>query len=148
MTTTLGTKPISVLVDSDAIIALVHSQDALHTRALKIAEYLSKADIPLFITATTIAEVVTTIERKYSDIKSAAVLFEKLISGWVEIISIDADTIKDARKIFAKLTSKQHTVFDVINMVVVKRHNISAIFSFDEWYRKQKLHFIEDLIEI
>jgi hypothetical protein len=43
--------------------------------------------------------------------------------------------------------SKQNTLFDAIVASIVKQLNAQAIFSFDQWYRKQGFMLASDLVE-
>ena len=135
-----------VLLDSDGLIASVKPDDVFHAKAQKIIAFLTEKDIPLGIATSTIAEVITTIDRRFHRRDLASKLYLKLVSGWAQIFAVDEQIVKKANTLFANSKSKKNTIFDSINVVVSQKYNIETLFSFDKWYRKQKLVLIDDLI--
>ncbi len=137
MTTTLGTNALRILLDSDALIAMVEESDASHERAIEIFDALTARNALFFITSTTVAEVITTLQRKYSHRSAAGDLYERFLTHWVEIVPVDRDIIASAHVYYISSGSKQNTIFDAINIAAVKAHHFDTIFSFDRWYSRQ-----------
>lgn len=145
MTTTLGTNVLRILLDSDALIAMVEGSDASHERATEIFGELTARNARLFITSATVAEVITTLQRKYGHRSAAGDLYERLLTRWVEVVPVDRDLIADAHAYYTSSGSKQNTIFDAINIAAVKAHHLDAIFSFDRWYGRQGVSMVSDI---
>ncbi|MBI4066386.1 type II toxin-antitoxin system VapC family toxin [Candidatus Gottesmanbacteria bacterium] len=137
MTTTLGINALRILLDSDALIAMVEESDASHERAIEMFDALTARNALFFITSTTVAEVITTLQRKYSHRSAAGDLYERLLTHWVEIVPVDRDLIAGAHAYYTSSGSKQNTIFDAVNIAAVKAHHLDGIFSFDRWYGRQ-----------
>jgi len=146
MTITSGIKVKEILLDSDALIAKVQINDASHSRAVKFFELLGQEDAHLFITSAVVAEVVTVLQRRFSDRRSAIDLFKQSMSEFLTVIPVDRELLESASRYFLSSLSKKNTIFDAINVAAMKKHNLDAIFSFDGFYEKNGLKLIEDLI--
>lgn len=140
-----GTDNLKILLDSDGIISQIKTEDANNFLAQEISAKIKDKNALIFIAATTWAEVVTTLQRKYNNRKLAEGLNDWLKMSEVEIISVDGELISLAFKIFLSSQSKQNTFFDAINIAVAKKYQIDAIFSFDSWYKKQGVRLAQDL---
>ena len=142
MTTTLGNK---VLLDTDGIIGFVRVKDLSHFQAQMLMEKLVQSQGQFLVAATTVTEAVTTLRRKFSEPKLALGVLESAIKNW-EIISIDTLLISEAQKYYLSSHSKKNTLFDAINIAVVKKYKLDAIFSFDSWYKKHGVKLAGDLV--
>jgi predicted nucleic acid-binding protein len=140
-----GDSNISVLLDSDAIIALVLSDDDLHSRALSVFDLLMQRQAVLFITATTVAETVVGLHRKFNERKKALIFLEKVVNRWATLVVVDNELLIHAHRILSSSQSKQNTIFDAINIAAIKKHSLDAIFSFDRWYTRHGVILLEDL---
>lgn len=147
MTITPGTNELRILLDSDALVAMVEGSDASHTRATEIFGVLTARNARLFIASTTVAEVITTLQRKYGHRPAAGDLYERLLTHWVEVLPVDRDLIAGAHAYYTSSGSKQNTIFDAINIAAVKVHHLDAIFSFDRWYKRQGVAMVPELFE-
>lgn len=133
-----------ILLDSDALVAKLEEADAWHEKSLEIFTRLIHAKVVFYIAATTISEVVTTIQRRYNRPKLSTELFHQLLVEEINIISVDREVLAAAYKYFAASKSKKNTTFDVINAAVYKKYNLDAIFSFDGFYKKSGLKLVTD----
>ncbi|MEK9143971.1 MAG: PIN domain-containing protein [Patescibacteria group bacterium] len=147
MTTTPGTNVLRILLDSDALIAMVEGSDASHERATEIFRILIARNACLFIASTTVAEVITTLQRKYGHRSAAGDLYERLLTHWVEVVPVDRDLISGAHAYYTSFGSKQNTIFDAINIAAVKTYHLDAIFSFDRWYARQGVTMVSELFK-
>lgn len=141
----LGTDPKRVLFDSDGIIALFSFDDASHKKAEEITNLLEENKAKLFCCSTTLAEVTTSLQRKFNNRPMARRVFEGIRESKIDIVPIDGETLDSAYTIFLTSHSKQNTIFDAINIAVAKKYQIDAIFSFDSWYKKQGVKLAGDL---
>ena len=146
MTATPGTNVLKILLDSDALIAMIEESDTSHVRAVKIFGALTQQNAHLFITSSVVAEVITTLQRKYGHRSAAGDLYERFMTNWVEIVPVGSDLLTSAHAYFTDSGSKQNTIFDAINIAAVKAHNFDAIFSFDRWYHRQGIRLVEDML--
>lgn len=146
MITTPGTDGLRVILDSDALIAMAEESDALHERSAQLFDVLTTRQASLFIASTTAAEVITTLQRKYSNRSAARDLYERLLTQWITILPVDRDLIVAAHEYYTRSRSKQNTIFDAMNIAVVKKHHLDAIFSFDRWYARHGVRLVEDMI--
>ena len=136
----------TILVDSDAFVALAKEDDSNHNQARKILTYLSKKPV-LFTTSNYVfSETVTVLSqrvgRKYAssfiqELKSPETLFSM---QW-----IDEELESLAIQIFQDQTSKNVSFVDCTNMALMKHLRLTAIFSFDSIYKKNGLTPAGDL---
>lgn len=134
-----------ILIDSDAIIALIYHQDSLHLQAANISKNLTGSEEVLTVAATTASECVTTLRRKLSDPAGAERAVKWLTNGKIFIYPVNGEMFKSAAKIFDPFASKKHTFFDAVNVAVAQKEGIEIIFSFDDFYRDQGLKLAGDL---
>ena len=120
-----------VLLDSDAVIALVKEDDASHEPAVKL--FKKYKEIEIFIADTTLSESVTTLGRRVSRETSYLCLDFLRQSSFI-IVFIDEKIIESAEQYYRQQTSVKNTFVDCINMAVAKAYHLDAIFSFDKGY--------------
>ena len=145
MTNIHGNKTI-VLVDSDVVIGLIHDKDALHERSTGVLKTLEEQSISTFIPFPTVLESATALSRVVNRPDLAKRLLERYA-----LMSQPSIIETDIRKIIAQLFnpkgSKKNTPFDYYLLALAKRNNISIIFSFDMFYKKNGLVLAEELLE-
>ena len=125
-----------IIVDSDALIALVNVDDALAGDAIRIVEQLRNMKAALVYPATTTAETVTTLQRKLNRPDLAHALIANLKANQFMIEPIDEEILARAAQLYYPHGSKQDTFFDAIVAAVAQKLNATAVFSFDTWYEK------------
>jgi predicted nucleic acid-binding protein len=125
-----------VVVDADAIIAQLNSADFHHKKAMKIAEHLVSSKAKVIYPATAIVEAVTFIQRVLSNSAAAYETFELLTGGQAKIIEVNQNTLSQASNYFSPRTSKKNTMFDCIVAAIAEEYKADAIFSFDQFYKK------------
>jgi hypothetical protein len=79
--------------------------------------------------------------------QAASYVIEQVQVGNFPIQIIDHSFVTTTMTHFHPHGSKQNTLFDAIVASTVKQLNAQAIFSFDQWYRKQGLMLARDLVE-
>lgn len=146
MTSISGANNFLILLDSDAVIASILEDDALHKKATEIFELLAKKGVILYITTTVVAETAVGLHRKFNQRDKSLNFLEKTVSKWVKIIAVDEDLLIDAYQVLRQTESKKNTIFDAINVTVMRKHNLTAIFSFDEFYKKNGLKLAGEMI--
>ena len=128
---------LDILVDADALVALVKADDSNHKKALAISETLQKKGCTWYISPFTIGEVVTVISHKIGQSAAKNVLKE------LRKQNLNTLTLKDeythlVDDWFNKQSKKGTSYFDCYNMALLDRYKrqIDAIFSFDEVYKR------------
>ena len=135
-----------IIVDADALIALVDQDDAHSQQALALAKQLQEIEAPLLYPATTIVEAVTTLQRKLNKPALVAQLVAGIAAHHFLVETIDDELLNRAAALFKPYGSKQNTLFDAIVATVATKHKAQAIFSFDDWYAKQGLMLVSDML--
>ncbi len=146
MTSISGTNTLLIVADSDALIALLHEGDLKHAEADETARHLDKLGAHLVFPATTIAEVVTTFQRKFNRSDLATAVLDQLTSDGFQVQEIGKEILNQATALFDPYGSKHDTYFDCITAAVAKTLLADAIFSFDSWYRKLGFKLAEDML--
>lgn len=137
-----------VIVDSDALIGLIHADDLLHNRCLEISRYLADNSFTTIVPYPIILEAATALAKDKTIRRPD--LASKLLKDYAVVESQQPAIENDVANIIATLyhpkTSKKNSPFDYYVLALAKKNNISYIFSFDSFYRKSGLTLIEDVI--
>lgn len=135
-----------ILVDADALVALVKTDDANHRKAFSLSEALQKKGCAWYVSPFTIGEVVTVVSYKINQDTAKRVLKELRKQNLNEL------TLKDeyahlADDWFAKQNKKGTSYFDCYNMALLERYKnqLDAIFSFDTVYKTNGFKLLEDV---
>lgn len=124
---------MKILIDADAIFALIVKADANHNKAKQLLH--ANGDNEFILPGTTFAEVITTFGRKIDKKLSLAVI-DYVYENKFEVESVDAATILLAENYYRNQNSKKNTFFDCINMAIAKSYAADYIFSFDHGYEQ------------
>jgi predicted nucleic acid-binding protein len=135
-----------IIVDSDALIALVNIDDALSGDAMRIAEHLRNIKATLLYPATTIAETATTFQRKLNRPDLAGAIVASINAKQFIIEPVDTDILAQAAQLFHPHGSKQNTLFDAIVAAVAIKHNTKFVFAFDKWYETVGLKLLAQVV--
>lgn len=129
-------KPKRILVDDDALIALAKEDDSNHKTALVIAHRIQK-DL-LIASPLTIPEAATVISHKVSHEK-AKVFLKNARQRTINITAFTPELEKLADDIFLSQKVKGTSWPDCLNIAIVHKLSIDAIFSFDEVYHQNHI---------
>jgi predicted nucleic acid-binding protein len=147
MTSILGNK--TVVLDSDALIGLIHENDALHPKCLAIAEYLQHNSFATIVPYPIILEAATALA-KDKTIRRAD-LSAQLLQDFASIETNPVEDFNQISKMVTDLyhprTSTKNTPFDFYVLATAKFHQVEYIFSFDEFYKKRGLKLTKDLLD-
>ena len=134
-----------ILIDSDAIIAVLNNTDSNFARANRIALLIQASHSQTFIASTTAAECITSLHRQHNRPDLANIFIESLQYGISPtILTVDGKLISEAIKIYDPRRSKKHTFFDAVNIAVAQKEGIETVFSFDNFYKSFDLHLLGD----
>lgn len=136
-----------ILVDSDALIGLIHQDDSLHKRCLDISGFLTQNSYETIIPYPILLEAATALA-KDKTIKRPD-LAERLLKDYAKIEAfpqIDMNVAQLVANLYHSKTSRHNSPFDYYLLALAKKNSINQIFSFDSFYKKQGLTLIEDLL--
>lgn len=145
-------KPIEliqdILVDADALIALIKTDDSNHNKAVSIAQNLQKIGCMWFVSPYTIGEVVTVISYKIGQDEAKRVLKELRRQSLNVLTLKEDDNLAD--KWFNQQSKKGTSYFDCYNMALLERYKkqLDAIFSFDSVYETNGFRLLRDSLKI
>lgn len=137
---------LRIVGDADALVAFMHQEDSHHAKTKKISRALVERDALVIFPATAVAEAAAALQRKFSRPDEVAKLLKSVSSETLLIRQVDDGMLQKAIEIFQPRASKKNTLFDAIVAAVAKEENAAAIFSFDNWYRRQGFVLVEDLV--
>jgi predicted nucleic acid-binding protein len=135
-----------IIVDADAIISFVATDDENHARAKEIMQYVATIEAYMLFPTTAICEAVTVLKRKLNKPEDAANVVKKFQSGNFPIQAVDQETLTFAGDFFNPYGSKQNTLFDAVIAALAKTLYADAIFSFDRWYKTQGFTLAGELL--
>lgn len=134
-----------ILIDADALVALVKTDDSNHQKAIRISQLLQKNGCTWYVSPYTISEVVTVISYKISHSVAKNVLQQ------IRKLVLNPLSLKDhsglADKWFLKQNKKDTSYFDCYNMALLERYKKQLngrIFSFDAIYKRNGFKLVGD----
>lgn len=136
---------LKVIVDADAIIAQLNSNDRHHQTAIKISQSLNKMNARVIYPSTAIAESNAYMQRVLNSTASAYGTAVVFTSPGVQVAEVSGETLKHALKYFSPTSSKKNTLFDCIVAAVAEDNNADAIFSFDRFYKRNGFKLASEL---
>jgi len=138
---------LDVLVDADALVALVKTNEPNHEKALIISTTLQKKGCTWYVSPFTIGEVITVISHKVDQATARKVL-EELRKQNLNSLTLKDEHLYLADKWFNKQTKKGTSYFDCYNMALLDRFGkqLNAIFSFDSVYKRNGFKLAEEVI--
>lgn len=134
-----------VVVDADAIVAQAILGDALHAKAVAIAQKLVDLRAQVLYPVTAITEATTYMQRV---LNSRATAYETAVTFTdpaIRVVQINKKTIQQAVNFFSSSASKKNTLYDCIVAAVAEEHQADAIFSFDKFYKTKGFTLASDL---
>lgn len=128
---------LTIVVDTDAIVAQVKKDDKNHRVAMAISSSLVSSNAQVIYPATTVVEAVTFIQRSLSNPPVAYGTAQLMANSSAQVAEVNQKTLRNAMKYFSATGSKKNTLFDCIVIAVAEEVHADAIFSFDRFYKKQ-----------
>jgi predicted nucleic acid-binding protein len=128
---------MEVFVDTSAFYAVKDSSDENHKIAIETMEKLAEnPDVIVVITNYIIDEVLTLFRNKLG-FKSAIEFGEKIRNSRnTKNIFVTEEMEDEAWELFKKYEDKDFSFTDCISFVVMKKFNITTVFTFDEHFKQ------------
>ena len=139
----------TILVDTDAFIALVRLDDANHERAQRLFQALEKKSVTFCTSNYVFSEVLTVLSQRVGH--STAMEFARSIKSVhnpILVHWVNEEVENRALTIFEAQASKNVSFTDCTNMALLDRLTLEYIFSFDAVYRKNGYSTVERFVEI
>lgn len=127
-----------VVGDADALVALADEKDGNHEKALKVSEWLLAKGFEVIFPNTAILEAITALKRAKNLPDKAHLINQQYQSGAFTVDFIDEVSQRQASIRFEKTIAKKNTIFDCLVIETAIKYNTKIIFSFDDFYTKQK----------
>jgi|SRR5579885_175840 len=138
----------TIIVDSDALIALFNKDDANAKKASKLFTIFLEKKIRLLYPATTLVETIDTLQRKLKKHEEALRITQLIAEARFateSVVAINGSDIKEALMFFGQKSSNHTTLADAIVAYIAKKYEARAICSFDTWYKKVGFRLAVDI---
>lgn len=125
-----------ILVDSDAFVGQYFEKDVHFKEATKLFDKLEEKETILLTTNMVVAETATVLSHR-SGQALARIYLEDIVDSAFPVLHVAEKLHQQAIDIFKVQASRGTSMTDCANVAVMKRFEISTIFSFDKFYGKQ-----------
>ena len=124
--------------DADGLVALADEKDSNHQKAKKVSEWLLANNFEIIYPNTAILEAITALKRAKNLPEKAHLINKQYQKEAFTVDFVDEVIQRQASIRFDKTISKKNTIFDCIVIETAIRFNTRVIFSFDDFFIKQK----------
>ncbi len=128
-----GLSSRAVLIDTGVFRALAHSGDSHHLATVGCLKSIAKHRLSTFVSIPTIYE---SHRRILFDIgrPSAERFLNHVFDGTVNLVRTTIEDEQEARRFIGRYAAFRLTLTDAVNMAVMTRLGIAAVFSFDNHF--------------
>lgn len=133
---TVPIEPPSVFVDSGGFVALYVPGDNHHESAVRCRDNTLKF-ARLYTSTAVIAESIAHIQRdNLLDQKSLSDLLSDFLKteSWIVILPVDSDTTTRSFQMVLDRMSRRFGFVDATNILLMEKHCIDILFSYDSFY--------------
>jgi predicted nucleic acid-binding protein len=132
----VGSKRLTVIVDSDAFLALLYKADDHAATAERILHALIECKTRFLYPASVITETATLVQRRLKLPEIAQQIAHMVKTQRLMVTPVDQETLTGALTYYRPTeSSSHHTLFDAVVAATAKAQQADAIFSFDGWYQ-------------
>ena len=146
----MANDPITVIIDSDAIIAQGNITDAHHKIAIQISRKLEELGAKVIYPSCIVLEATTLMHRwnkKNQNMRGLAVGTLSVMADPMMIIEpVDQQIIAGAAKYYNPKATRDDTTFDCAVAAVADKYKADYIFSWDGFYKKHGFKLAKDLL--
>ena len=125
-----------VLVDSDAFVGWYLPADAHFKRATELFTRFDEENRSLVTTSWVVAETATVLSHRVGQ-ESAREFLDMITSTPFPVIHVTEELQAETIKVFMEQETKNTSMVDCSNVVVMRRFDIPTILSFDNFYHKR-----------
>jgi predicted nucleic acid-binding protein len=135
MPPTVPIKPPDVFIDSGGFIGL-HVPDDTHHQAAVLCKDQTLQFSRLYTSSAVVGETIGNIQRNHLlDQQSLdAVIADLLTEGWIKLLMVDDDIARESLRMVKEKQDRRFSFVDATNIVLMERHQIEMLFSFDAYY--------------
>ncbi len=138
---------MTIIVDSDGLIGSLNPSDSHHLLSQKILSKLIQKEAKLIYPATVIVESVTFLQGRLNNSGLAGEIIRLVDMNKLDIAPVDINLIQQANKFMDLSRSKHNTLFDAIVAAIAQKYNADAIFSFDNFYKKEGFKLVSEIVK-
>lgn len=123
-------------IDTGGFVALYVAEDAHHLEAVECREQTLKFS-RLYTSSAVIGETVALIQRDHLIDQAALLRFTQDIlehQKWISLLHGDDDLTSRAIEMVRLRNNRRFGLVDAMNILLMERHRIDIIFSFDSLY--------------
>jgi predicted nucleic acid-binding protein len=133
-----------VVLDSDAVIALILEDDVSHEKSIKIMNFITKNDWEVIIPVSTILESATVLSRRYNRTDLAQKCMQDMLCFY-KAPAKERAVLEKLITLFEHNTSGKDTPFDYYIYALALAEDVEYIFSFDKFYNKVGLKLAAEI---
>ena len=142
MPPTVAIEPPRVFIDSGGLIALHVSSDTYHEAAIKCRDQTLRFS-RLYTSSAVIAETVAHIQRDHLlDQRNLQDLIDDFLNPqeWgTSLLLVDDEVVMKSLRMVRERQDRRFSLVDAINLVLMEKHQIDMIFSYDSYYDAEQL---------
>ena len=127
-----------ILIDADAFIALVNSDDSNNHAAHAINTHIDTDGYKKYMSNLVIYEIANVLSIRASQ-KLAVEFLTSIFTSDIEVIYIDETRTYAAIQTFKNYIKKNISFVDCSNLILMEEYRIDKIFSFDKFYKEKLL---------
>ncbi|MDO9303390.1 MAG: PIN domain-containing protein [Anaerolineales bacterium] len=125
-----------VFLDTAFAIALSSETDALHEKALSLAEEIESQNIRLITTRAVMLEIGNALSRNVFRKTSVEILSALELDGNVTIIPLTEELYQNARSFYSSRMDKEWGLTDCVSFVVMKQFEIGEALTSDHHFQQ------------
>jgi|ERR1700723_883632 len=135
MPPTVAIKPPDVFIDSAGFIGLHVPDDACHQAALDCVDQTLRYS-RLYTSSAVISETIGNIQRNHllDQQNLQDLISDLLVEGWITLLAVDDAVSTKSLQMVKEKQDRRFSFVDAANIVLMEKHQIDTIFSFDTFY--------------
>jgi predicted nucleic acid-binding protein len=137
---------MTTLIDTDALIAIVIENDALHPQTVALHQRLANEGAKVLLLSSALAEFVSMCTNKIGVART-----QQAVQTFIRTYSlchVDDNIMEEALPLYYKQTSKENSLFDCYIMIASKKFTVDFIFSFDGGYKQNGFQRIAEFLNV
>lgn len=126
---------MSVFVDTSALLAVLHTEDANHARAARTFRTLLQTDEELVTTNYVLVETVALLQHRFG--LAAVRRFEDDVAPVLALDWIDAEAHAEGTAALLTAGRRELSLVDCVSFACMRRRGLTRAFHFDRHFREQ-----------